>query len=335
MAMAARRSLAALAARSSRRFGSAADGKAGPRHDLALFWDASSVGIGSGPAAASHAVLRELRSRGRMVERRVYLRGDTAERGDFDSEQGPEPSLSRSLEQSGFVVVRCQGPDAVGRRLSVDLLNFAWSRASLGQPGIVGLVSGDADYAYLLHKVRDLGLETIVLCPDAARDASGPLCGAADVVLDCEAPAAAAPEARPMRAYRSSAGQGLAAEPPQAAPAAPAVAEAPWAPASDVCFEEVLRDAAPWAPGPAEGAVEGQVEGKLQCWGDLSLEARAAAGALGYDAASWDAGETPDESAREWAILGPRERAAAAQLGRRATSAYSCSRPRPLSLLHA
>merc|ERR1740121_2595795 len=65
-------------------------------------------------------------------------------------------------------------------RLSVDALHFAWRSACAGRPAALGLVSADAGHAYLLHRVRDLGVRTVLVFPGASEAQLGDLLRACD-----------------------------------------------------------------------------------------------------------------------------------------------------------
>lgn len=309
--------------------------------ELALFWDASSTGLPEGPHAARgarNAVQAALQSHGRLVEKRVYFSHCCG------SKAAP---LTTSMERGGFMPVRCHSGSVVGRRLSVDLLHFAWRKACAGQAAVIGLISSDEEYAYLLHKARDLGMRTVVLCPSECLGAPSPLADAADVLLDwrvtgsapaAEEPAVAAAE-RPMRVHLSSSTAAATCAAAAASPAAPlvgvaaaAAAAAAASPARAVTLETYVGPLP--APAEADGvqhppdtlqataaAAASQaglaqaLEGKLQSWDALLPRSRRAAQVLGYDETSWSSGDTPSRSAREWGSLSVEERTAAAQLG--------------------
>lgn len=226
------------------------------------------------------------------MEKRLYL------------DRPREAQELRSLELQGFRPVECprrkDGTAAVERRLPLDALSFAWQRAHLAWPGTVVLASGDEDFAELLHRLRDLGLLTVVVLPDGR--AASALSAAADVAVG-EAELSLVPAMPAVAASRGAAAAG-----PSGGLASQAA---------------LLRGLAaggrplqsPRSRG-APGAVESMVLGKLKAWPELTPGERRAALALGYTGPAWDGGEPPTSATlAPWAGLSSEEREAAALLG--------------------
>eukprot|EP00930_Biecheleria_cincta_P074436 TRINITY_DN61652_c0_g1_i1.p1 TRINITY_DN61652_c0_g1~~TRINITY_DN61652_c0_g1_i1.p1 ORF type:complete len:436 (+),score=62.84 TRINITY_DN61652_c0_g1_i1:203-1510(+) len=271
--------------------------------DLAVFWDTVSVSLP--PLHIARRALCNLRSHGRMVERRIYL-----------VRHRSSGSLGNhcAIEDSGFSLSYCrEDTGSVARRLSVDLLHFAWCRTAAegtsGRAAAVVLVTDDSDYAYLLHKVRDLGVKTIVLHPGVRQGVPKSLVDAADVLLEL----------------------GSKVEELERGTAWPVAGQDPYMEygrkmthgriLSDYkAFDASSRDindiviVDEHQSGNQSDLVVGLDE-KLWIWEDLSCHARLAAEVLGYDKNSWTNGETPPQSTKEWALLSTEEQMAALQLG--------------------
>lgn len=127
--------------------------------DVAVFWDFENVRIPNWcPAtAASEGIRNKLSKYGRIVEKRLY----------YDSRQPAERSAPRSdLDLSGFTLVDCPSrgrKETLDKKLIVDVLCFAWERASVGAKACVVLITSDGDYCYVLARLRDIGVFTIII----------------------------------------------------------------------------------------------------------------------------------------------------------------------------
>ena len=127
--------------------------------DIAVFWDFENVRIPNWcPAtAASEGIRNKLSKYGRIVEKRLY----------YDSRQPAERSAPRSdLDLSGFTLVDCPSrgrKETLDKKLIVDVLCFAWERASMGAKACVVLITSDGDYSYALARLRDIGVFTIII----------------------------------------------------------------------------------------------------------------------------------------------------------------------------
>mmetsp|Transcript_15099 Transcript_15099/g.23391 ORF Transcript_15099/g.23391 Transcript_15099/m.23391 type:complete len:460 (+) Transcript_15099:78-1457(+) len=127
--------------------------------DIAVFWDFENVRIPNWcPAtAASECIRNKVSKYGRIVEKRLY----------YDSRQPAERSAPRSdLDLSGFTLVDCPSrgrKETLDKKLIVDVLCFAWERASMGAKACVVLITSDGDYSYALARLRDIGVFTIII----------------------------------------------------------------------------------------------------------------------------------------------------------------------------
>lgn len=127
--------------------------------DVAIFWDFENVRI---PAwCPTSTAVEEIRNKvakyGRIVEKRLY----------YDSRQPTENTAPRTeLDLSGFTLVDCPSrnrKETLDKKLIVDVLCFAWERASRGAQACVVLITSDGDYSYALARLRDLGVFTVVI----------------------------------------------------------------------------------------------------------------------------------------------------------------------------
>lgn len=127
--------------------------------DVAIFWDYENVKIPAWcPATtASESIRNRVAKYGRIVEKRLY----------YDSRQPTESMAPRSdLDLSGFTLVDCPSrrrKETLDKKLIVDVLFFAWERASLGTKACVVLITSDGDYSYALARLRDIGVFTVII----------------------------------------------------------------------------------------------------------------------------------------------------------------------------
>ncbi|CAB9509305.1 Pfam:DUF88 [Seminavis robusta] len=127
--------------------------------DVAIFWDFENVRI---PAwcpttTASEGIRNKVAKYGRIVEKRLY----------YDSRQPTEYTAPRAeLDLSGFTLVDCptrNRKETLDKKLIVDVLCFAWERASRGAKACVVLITSDGDYSYALARLRDIGVFTVII----------------------------------------------------------------------------------------------------------------------------------------------------------------------------
>jgi len=236
--------------------------------DMALFWDAVSVGHpqrAETPVPSLKSIREILAPHGMLVERRLYHAGH-----EFATE----------VELAGFTAVACHGKSGndVASKLAVDAMHFAWHRTCMRQPAVVGLVSKSASHAYLLHRVQDLGVKTLVLHPEqqvAALPKS--LVGAADAVLSWSS-----------NMVDDSGDRGP---------------------------EQDCKASLKTLVCQADPADLQQRDGKLKEWRALEPEEKLAAQTLGYDRVAWDEGRTPSRCRLPWVRMAEEDRSAAIQLG--------------------
>jgi hypothetical protein len=149
--------------------------------DVAVFWDYENVQIPvwcSG-VKASDAIRSNVIPFGRIVDRKLYY--DSSKLSD-------RTNFARSeLDSSGFTLVDCpsrNSKETLDKKLIVDVLFFAWERASRGAKACVVLITSDGDYSYTLARLRDIGVFTVIIFrPDVVAKI---LIDNADVVMSWE-----------------------------------------------------------------------------------------------------------------------------------------------------
>ena len=70
------------------------------------------------------------------------------------------------LDLSGFTLVDCPSrnrKETLDKKLIVDVLCFAWERASLGAKACVVLIASDGDYSRTIARLRDIGIFTFII----------------------------------------------------------------------------------------------------------------------------------------------------------------------------
>mmetsp|Transcript_24273 Transcript_24273/g.61621 ORF Transcript_24273/g.61621 Transcript_24273/m.61621 type:complete len:458 (+) Transcript_24273:34-1407(+) len=123
-----------------------------PRHlDVCDAWNCIRKAVdraASDVAPAKHAII---------AERRLY----------FDSRSPGELNTDRvKLDLSGFTLVDCpqrNKKETLDKKIIVDLMHFAWERYARRTSCCVVLISSDADYSYMLSRLRDLGTVVVVV----------------------------------------------------------------------------------------------------------------------------------------------------------------------------
>ena len=152
-----------------------------------VFWDYENVRVYENVAAAlaSNRIrecLRRLRC-GRVVAKRLYCDCSTVS-GITEKHRGP-------MDLAGWTL--CDAPtrktkETVDKKIIVDAMAFAslnnhhHRRSKLKSPLTVVLITGDGDYSYMLHTMRDWGMRTVVIFPDG--QTASCLLDAADVALN-------------------------------------------------------------------------------------------------------------------------------------------------------
>eukprot|EP00934_Nitzschia_sp_Nitz4_P005263 Nitzschia sp. Nitz4//scaffold105_size73764//1011//3347//NITZ4_005668-RA/size73764-augustus-gene-0.55-mRNA-1//-1//CDS//3329532423//5253//frame0 len=126
--------------------------------DVAIFWDSENVQIPRWcPASkASEGIRNSVAKFGRIVEKRLY----------FDSKRELSTFPRMELDLSGFTLVDCPSrnrKETLDKKLIVDVLCFAWERASRGAKACVVLITSDGDYSYVLSRLRDIGVYTVIM----------------------------------------------------------------------------------------------------------------------------------------------------------------------------
>lgn len=275
---------------------------------VAVFWDMESASVESVASAGASAAqvasrLREhFAARGAVVDLRAYA--DRSRLG---------PRAAEELESRGFVLVNCPehrlratGGATVAHRLGVDAIGFAWreaqrARDSLASSSALGLVTGDPGFAHLLGRARDLGVSTILVYPSRQHSELEMLLDAAD---EAESGPSAWPPSGVRSARRESSGFGALDGD-----------ELVGTTAAQTFGDQLVTGHQAAQTSEGDFGDDGVGAGKLKLWGDLDASERAAAGDLGYSAATWDVGALPPESALPWRGLGDTARVAAERLG--------------------
>jgi NYN domain len=127
--------------------------------DVAIFWDYENVRIPAwcAPNTATEGIRNKVAKYGRIVEKRIY----------YDSRQPTELAAPRTeLDPSGFTLVDCPSrnrKETLDKKLIVNMLCFAWERASMGAKACVVLITSDGDYSYAVARLRDIGVFTVVM----------------------------------------------------------------------------------------------------------------------------------------------------------------------------
>ena len=127
--------------------------------DVAIYWDYENVKIPNWcPATrAAESIRAKVMKYGRIVEKRLY----------YDSRQPTESTAPRSdLDLSGFTLVDCPSrnrKETLDKKLIVDVLCFAWERASMGAKACVVLITSDGDYSYAVARLRDIGVFAVII----------------------------------------------------------------------------------------------------------------------------------------------------------------------------
>jgi len=133
------------------------------------------------------------------------------------------------LDHSGFKLVDCPtrgSKETVDKKIIVDLMCFA--HGHLRGPGAVTvvLISGDGDYSYMLSRLRDLSVRTVVIFPEH-RTLPVALLNAAEVKLSWKGdvlrlqPRASPPDAQAGATEAAGTPPGATAEEPQTSPSEP------------------------------------------------------------------------------------------------------------------
>jgi hypothetical protein len=162
----------------------------------------------------------------------------------------------------------------------------------------------------MLNKIRDLGLQTIVVSPLTKLEQSSVLTDSADVCLNWNditeasfcSPSESSPSASQCDRHISRNSSPNEVELP---------ASATKLRESTLEFEDAqLANVAEHG-----SSIQSAASGKDKTWSDMTASEQHAAATLGYSAVSWDAGETPLRCELMWAALHEQERRAAVVLG--------------------
>lgn len=138
------------------------------RRSIAVFWDFENARplIDTNIPVISNRIRQLLLPHGSITQRNIY----------YDSQAQSELKTKRvDLDMTGWTLVDCpkrQKKETLDKKLIVDMMFYALLQknqtnvcTSNGCP-CVCLVSGDGDFCYALNRLRDIGVDTIVIYPE-------------------------------------------------------------------------------------------------------------------------------------------------------------------------
>ena len=151
--------------------------------DVAVFWDYENVRVRKGEAshaavAVQKAVLA-LPGVRRIMQRRLY----------YDARKPTEKKTGRvGLSELGWTLVDCPSrgfsqKETIDKKLIVDALFHGVTESERGGRVCVVLITSDGDYAYLLSRLRDVRVHTVVISAQITSSAKQ-LLDACDVALN-------------------------------------------------------------------------------------------------------------------------------------------------------
>mmetsp|Transcript_41168 Transcript_41168/g.87694 ORF Transcript_41168/g.87694 Transcript_41168/m.87694 type:complete len:429 (+) Transcript_41168:50-1336(+) len=129
---------------------------------VGIFWDGENVRVPRGydVGRACNEIRNAVSMYGAIVEKSLY----------FDSRKDCESKTDRvHLDLSGFKLVDCPTrgqKETLDKKIIVDLLLFACQYHQLNVPCTIVLLSGDGDYSYMLSRVHDMGVKTLLIFPE-------------------------------------------------------------------------------------------------------------------------------------------------------------------------
>eukprot|EP00934_Nitzschia_sp_Nitz4_P008251 Nitzschia sp. Nitz4//scaffold52_size167869//108702//109256//NITZ4_002287-RA/size167869-processed-gene-0.103-mRNA-1//1//CDS//3329554068//8241//frame0 len=127
--------------------------------DVAIFWDFENVHIPRWCSAsrATEGIRNSVAKIGKIVEKRLY----------FDFTRSVSSLHRMELDLAGFTLVDCPSrncKETLEKNLIVDVLCFVLELASRGGKACcVVIVTSDGDYSYVLARLRDFGVYTVVM----------------------------------------------------------------------------------------------------------------------------------------------------------------------------
>jgi len=131
--------------------------------EVAIYWDYENIPLPPwcNPAEAAKSIHNAVSKYGRVVERRVYF-----DYQKFSTIGGSHDCSGMDL--SGFDLVNTptrNSKETLDKKLIADVLTFAWdsSQRNDKQKPCIVLLTSDGDYAYTLAKLRDRGVQNVVI----------------------------------------------------------------------------------------------------------------------------------------------------------------------------
>jgi hypothetical protein len=123
-----------------------------------------------------NGILSSVESYGEIIEKRFYYDSTKSSKENF-----PRSSLNNSSE---FEFVDCptngKHKKSLDKKMLVDILGFAWDCVHHQRSSFVVLVTADEDYSYVLMKLKDLGVKTILIHGSYLQEAD-----LSEILLDC------------------------------------------------------------------------------------------------------------------------------------------------------
>ena len=152
--------------------------------DVAVFWDYENVRVprnleASQAAIAVQKAVLSLPNVRRIMQRRLY----------YDARKPEEQATDRvGLSELGFTLVDCPSrgmkqKETIDKKLIVDAMHFGLTENERGSRLCIVLVTSDGDFAYLLSRLRDARVHTVVIYGEQTTTAKI-LLDACDVALN-------------------------------------------------------------------------------------------------------------------------------------------------------
>ena len=127
--------------------------------ECGIFWDYENIRVpkASDASEVSNTLRQIVTQYGRVVTRRIY----------YDSRKSSEKHVPRAvLDNSGFSLQDCPArgsKETIDKKIIVDVMAFALERVHAQRPVLVALLTSDGDFAYMLSRLRDLGVHVLVI----------------------------------------------------------------------------------------------------------------------------------------------------------------------------
>lgn len=129
---------------------------------IGIFWDYENTRPLSDTCIVdmSNRIRTYLLPHGNVVERNVY----------YDSQSTSEVKTNRTdLDMTGWSLIDCPKrakKETLDKKIIVDMMFFVMREITQAKQACVCLISGDGDYCYVLNRIRDLGVKTLLFYPE-------------------------------------------------------------------------------------------------------------------------------------------------------------------------